>query len=150
MNSAILCNDPHLIINTPNIWYENHLEAPGYKNTGVSIAGAPLVLIGHNDKIAWGATLSYADIQDTYIEKFTASGYSQYKHKDRILKAKIREEAIYIKKQKEPNFHKVRETIHGPVLLYLEDNKGLTLQSRGLQENNGILGFYELRTCEVV
>lgn len=147
-NTAVLANDPHLLIGTPNIWIENHLECPDYKNTGVSMPGVPLVLIGHNESIAWGATLTYADIQDTYIEKFTAPSCSQYHYGDKILKAKKRKEYIAVKGEKISYEHEVIETLHGPVLIDLDATTKMSLKSKGLQQNSMILAFYQLNRAK--
>jgi penicillin amidase len=146
--AAALCNDPHLLINTPNIWYENHLVAPSYEVTGVSIPGVPFILIGHNDKIAWGATLTYADIQDTYIEKFTSPEGSQYHFREHILKASVRTEKIYIKGEKTPHEELVMRTHHGPTILNIDGTHRITLCSKALQKNEMIFGFYGLNTAE--
>lgn len=142
--AAALCNDPHLLINTPNIWYENHLVAPNYEVTGVSIPGVPLVLIGHNATIAWGATLTYADIQDTYIEKFTSEDSVQYHFGERILKASVHTEKIYIKGEKMPHEEQVIKTHHGPVIINLDGTHRISLCSKALQKNEMIFGFYGL------
>lgn len=146
--AAALCNDPHLLINTPNIWYENHLVAPGYEVTGVSIPGVPLVLIGHNANIAWGATLTYADIQDTYVEKFTTEDSAQYHFGERILKASVHTEKIYIKGEKTPHEERVIKTHHGPVILNLGGTHRISLCSKALQKNEMIFGFYGLNIAE--
>lgn len=52
----LLANDPHLRPAQPPIWYLVHLSAPNLKVAGVSTAGIPGVLLGHNERIAWGAT----------------------------------------------------------------------------------------------
>lgn len=145
---AALCNDPHLLVNAPNIWFENHLVAPDYENTGVSIPGVPMILIGHNRNIAWGATLSYADIQDTYIEKFTGDNCRQYHFGDRILKSTHRTEKIYIKGQAQPHEEEVIETHHGPVILSVDELTKISLCSKALQDNDMIIGFYELNVAE--
>lgn len=146
--SAALCNDPHLLINTPNIWYENHLVTAGYEVTGVSIPGVPMVLIGHNANIAWGATLTYADIQDTYIEKFTSEDSVQYHFGERILKASVQVEKIYIKGEKIPHEERVIKTHHGPVILNIDGTHRISLCSKALQKNEMIFGFYELNIAE--
>lgn len=143
--AAALCNDPHLIINAPNIWYENHLvTTDGYATTGVSMPGVPMVLIGHNEQIAWGITLSYADVQDTYVEKLVNETSSQYHFKDRILKASIRQEKIKIKGEKEAEEWTCKSTIHGPVIAYLPDNQALSLCTKALQDNEMLTGFYNI------
>lgn len=146
--SAALCNDPHLLINTPNIWYENHLVAPDYEVTGVTIPGVPMVLIGHNANIAWGATLTYADIQDTYIEKFVSEDSVQYHFGERILKASVQIEKIYIKGEKIPHEERVLKTHHGPVILNIDGTHRISLCSKALQKNKMIFGFYELNIAK--
>ena len=46
-----------------------HLVAAGLDVIGVTIPGAPFVVIGHNDRIAWGVTNTGADVQDLYVER---------------------------------------------------------------------------------
>jgi penicillin G amidase len=53
---ALLANDPHLRLGIPGVWYLIDLQAPGYHAAGASLAGTPGVILGHNDRIAWGAT----------------------------------------------------------------------------------------------
>ncbi len=62
----LLANDPHLQLNLPSIWYQIQLSAPGSNVYGVSIPGTPLVIIGFNEKTAWGVTNTYADVLDWY------------------------------------------------------------------------------------
>ena len=68
----------------PSIWYEIGLHcAPKgpdcpYNVTGFSFAGAPGVIIGHNDRIAWGVTNVGPDVQDLYIEKINPENPNQY------------------------------------------------------------------------
>ena len=66
----ILCNDTHLVLSMPGIWYMNHLKSnEGYHCSGSTIAGLPGMLLGHNEHIAWGITLAYTDVEDIFIEK---------------------------------------------------------------------------------
>jgi penicillin G amidase len=53
---ALLANDPHLDLTIPGLWYLEDLRAPGMHVAGASIPGAPGILLGHNERIAWGAT----------------------------------------------------------------------------------------------
>ena len=66
----LLANDTHLELTLPSIWYEVHLTAPGWNVTGFALPGAPMVVIGHNDRVAWGFTNNGADVLDLYIETF--------------------------------------------------------------------------------
>jgi penicillin amidase len=70
---AILANDPHLPPTAPGIWYLTHLTLSGGTNNrvaGVTLPGAPGVILGHNEYIAWGATNLGPDVQDLYQETF--------------------------------------------------------------------------------
>ena len=80
----LLANDPHLSIQMPSIWYEigAHCRAvtPAcpYDFYGLSFAGAPGIIIGHNNRIAWGLTFLAYDVQDLYIEKINPANPNQY------------------------------------------------------------------------
>jgi penicillin amidase len=62
----ILANDPHLPPTLPGIWYQVHLRAPGLNAAGVSLPGLPGIIIGRNERIAWGVTNLQFDVQDLY------------------------------------------------------------------------------------
>jgi penicillin G amidase len=66
----ILCNDPHLGLNLPSLWYEMQLQSPSHKVYGVSFPGAPGVIIGFNDSCAWGVTNASRDVKDYYNIRF--------------------------------------------------------------------------------
>lgn len=76
----LLANDPHLAVQMPSIWYEVGLHAPGYDVVGFSFAGVPGVIVGHNDRIAWGVTTSAPDVQDLYIEHLNPDNPNQYEY----------------------------------------------------------------------
>ena len=71
---ALVANDPHLAPSTPGIWYELELSAPGYHAAGVALPGVPLILIGHNQDLAWGMTTVTADTRDLFLERMTGDG----------------------------------------------------------------------------
>ena len=75
---ALLANDPHLALNTPATWYQNHLRAKsaGVDVVGSSFAGVPYVVLGQNRDITWGATLNPMDVTDTYLEQVVPDGNS--------------------------------------------------------------------------
>jgi penicillin amidase len=65
----ILASDPHLPLETPAVFYENHLRGPGFNVIGASFPGVPYVVLGHNDRIAWGVTTNPVDLTDVYQEQ---------------------------------------------------------------------------------
>ena len=68
---AMLANDPHLALNTPATWYQNHLRATpaGLDVVGSTFPGVPFVVLGQNQHIAWGATVNPMDVTDTFQEQ---------------------------------------------------------------------------------
>jgi penicillin amidase len=111
----LLANDTHLELSIPPIWYEIHLTAPNFNAKGFTLPGAPLIVIGHNDHIAWGFTNNGADVQDLYLEKFNPAAPDEYQVNGKWTKAQSFDEAIHIKG--EPDEHlKVVVTRHGPVV----------------------------------
>jgi penicillin G amidase len=72
---AMLANDPHLQLFNPPIWFMQQLDAAGPSGpervNGVNFPGLPGVILGHNDRGAWGATVSNFDVTDVYVEQVT-------------------------------------------------------------------------------
>lgn len=67
--AALLSGDPHLTLTLPSIWYEAHLVVPGVLDVaGVTLPGAPGVIIGFNRDIAWTFTNTQSDVLDLYEE----------------------------------------------------------------------------------
>src|SRR5437867_10951053 len=60
----LLANDPHLAMPAPSRWYELHLTAPGWNVAGVSIPRSPVIVIGHNEHVAWVLTNAMLDDAD--------------------------------------------------------------------------------------
>lgn len=111
----ILSNDPHLSIASPSVWYQNHLRAGGMNVSGVIFAGAPGVIVGHNDHIAWGVTNTGPDVQDLYIEKINPDNPYQYLYNDQWIDAEVVQEDIAVKGGSVEPFEVVI-TRHGPIL----------------------------------
>jgi penicillin amidase len=64
---ALLANDMHLHLAVPNTWYRISMRWPGHEETGVTVAGTPLLVAGSTGKVAWGFTVSYAGIGDILV-----------------------------------------------------------------------------------
>lgn len=122
----LLANDPHLGILVPSIWYENHLHAPDYHVTGASFAGVPGVIIGHNERIAWGVTNGMTDVQDLYIERFdpTDTTGRRYEYQGEWHQAELIYETIHVKGGA-PVIEPVRVTRHGPIITALTNTDGV-------------------------
>ena len=100
----ILANDPHLPLSNPPIFYAIHYEAQdGYQAAGFAFPGIPYILIGHNDKIAWGTTTARADVTDLYANNVKQEG-DQLTVDGEGLTVKIREEKIRVRKEDRSGF----------------------------------------------
>ncbi|HVS89727.1 MAG TPA: penicillin acylase family protein [Candidatus Acidoferrum sp.] len=111
----LLANDTHLELTVPPIWYEIHLTAPGWNVKGFTLPGAPLVVIGHNDRIAWGFTNNGADVEDLYIETLNPESSDEYRVQGAWTKAQVFDETIHVKGRADEHL-KVVVTRHGPVV----------------------------------
>jgi penicillin amidase len=94
----LLSDDPHLSPSAPPIWYMVHLTAPGVRVAGVTAAGLPGVIIGHNEHIAWGFTNVGPDVQDLYVEKFDPQNPNRYQTPSGWRDAEIRREVVKVRK----------------------------------------------------
>lgn len=116
-----LANDPHLGIQMPSIWYQIGLhcveknDACPFQVTGFSFAGVPGVVIGHNDKIAWGFTNTGPDVMDLYIEKVNPENANQYEVNGQWVDFESYEETINVVGGEAVTIT-VRSTRHGPVI----------------------------------
>ena len=95
--APILCNDPHLGLNLPSLWYEIQISAPGFNAYGVSFPGAPGVIIGYNDDCAFGFTNGGRDVRDYYEIKFKDDTRQEYSFNGQWMKTKFRIDTIKIK-----------------------------------------------------
>jgi penicillin amidase len=110
----ILSNDMHLEYAMPGVWYMTHLDAPGLDVSGVCLPGVPGVIVGHNQRIAWGITNLGFDVQDLYVEKLDEAG--RYVFHGHLEQAREEREIIPVKGQR-PTEMNILVTRHGPVMI---------------------------------
>ncbi len=117
----LLANDPHLGVQMPSIWYEVGLhcapqsEQCPYNVVGFSFASAPGVVVGHNERIAWGVTNVGPDVQDLYIERTNPQNPDQYEVNGQWVDFEVVHETLQVAGG-EPVDLSVRYTRHGPVI----------------------------------
>jgi penicillin G amidase len=117
----LLADDPHLGIQMPSIWYQAHLECKPitqdcpYNVAGFTFAGVPGVIIGHNDRIAWGFTNVGPDVMDLYIERVNPDNPNQYEVNGEWVEFETRTETVEVVGGETVEFT-VRLTRHGPVI----------------------------------
>lgn len=112
----ILCNDPHLGLSLPSLWYEMQITTPAYSVYGASFPGSPAIIIGFNDSIAWGVTNAGRDVKDYYELQFKDSTMKEYWFNTQWQKANFRNEVIKLKGEKDSVVEKLAITDLGVVM----------------------------------
>lgn len=113
--SPLLCNDPHLQLSLPSIWYIIHLNAPGINTMGASLPGSPAVISGFNDSIAWGVTNAQRDLVDWYKIQFKDASKKEYLSDGNWKSARKVIEQFQVKNGA-PFYDTITFTHHGPVV----------------------------------
>jgi penicillin G amidase len=138
----LLANDPHLDFAAPLVWYLARLEAPDIEVTGATTPGAPVVVLGHNNRIAWGFTTTKADVEDVFVEQVDPTDPGRYETPQGTAAFLVRDEPIKIK-GRPPEMLTVRETRHGPVISNIVSdmppapaNSALALQASFLNDDD--------------
>jgi penicillin amidase len=113
----LLSNDMHLGHQMPNLWYEAHLKCVNPSGNldvaGVTLPGMPYVIVGHNQRIAWGFTNVGPAVTDAFIENFNGQG--AYQTPQGWQQPEHRAEVIHIKGKPDVTVD-VRITRHGPII----------------------------------
>jgi penicillin G amidase len=133
----LLANDPHLGLSAPSLWYFAHLSAPGLEVIGGTLPGTPAVLLGRNDKIAWGFTTTGTDVQDMFIEQLDANNPTQYLTPEGYQEFVTRPEIIKVKDKADVELT-VRESRHGPII---SDVSGGAREAANVTGENYVLAF---------
>jgi len=127
----ILANDPHLAPSMPGIWYQMGLHcrelsrACPFDVSGFTFAGMPGVIIGHNQRIAWGLTTMYADVTDLYLERVDEER-GTYLYDGEQLPLRTREESFEVAGLDGRVTITIRSTRHGPLLSDVVEEAGDT------------------------
>ena len=112
----LLAGDPHRALDTPNVYYQNHVACPEFDVTGLSFAGLPgFHHFGHNEWVAWCVTHTGADYQDLYIERFNPDDPCSYLDRGEWRRAAVHRETIKVKDGDDVAVD-VWVTRHGPVI----------------------------------
>jgi len=143
----LLSNDMHLGLTVPNIWYMADLKAPGFHASGVTIPGAPMVVQGHNDHVAWGITALYSDVQDLYVEKLDGKGnylaptgeWLPLGHAHEVIKVRFGRDVKL----------DVDLTAHGPLLnpIFHRETRPISLRWTIYDAALGSVPLYEMNTA---
>jgi penicillin amidase len=121
--APLLATDPHRRLENPPPRYLVHLEAPGWRVAGATSPWLPGVIIGHNDRVAWGMTASNIDTQDIYVAKMNPANPHQVLEGGRWVELAAVREGIAVKGRAEPVPLEFEYTTHGPVIAIDRDRQ---------------------------
>jgi len=154
----ILAGDPHMGLSMPGNWYELHATTPEFSITGATIPGAPFVLLGQNEHIAWSITNMMADDTDFYLiqnnpqnpEQYVADSsngqavYEEYTWQQEIIKVKDSDDVLF----------RIPHTKHGPIINNVHpdgENIGVrpvAMRWVGHEISHELRSMYELNRAE--
>src|SRR5579864_504449 len=141
----LLSNDMHLGHQMPNLWYEAHLHCGTLDVAGVTLPGMPYVIVGHNQRIAWGFTNVGPTVTDVYIENFNDQG--AYQTPSGWVQPEHRIEVIHIKGKPDVSVD-VRVTRHGPVITDLVPGETRPLALRWTLYDSLHIPFFDVDAAQ--
>ena len=141
----LLSNDMHLGHQMPNLWYEAHLHAGNLDVAGVTLPGMPYVIVGHNQRIAWGFTNVGPTVTDVYIENFNGQG--AYQTPGGWAQPEHRTEVIHVKAKPDVNVD-VRITRHGPIVTEIVSGETRPLALRWTLYDSLHIPFLEVNEAQ--
>lgn len=148
--APILANDMHLGLFAPGIWYQAHQYIDGKLNvTGLILPGAPFIIDGHNDDIAWGMTNIMIDDMDFYLEKLNPNDSNQYLLNGVWKDLEVREETIITSDG--DTIEKINRFTHrGPIISGFKtiDDKAISMRWTGNDYSNELRSVYLLNKAK--
>ena len=141
----LLSNDMHLGHQMPNLWYEAHLHAGALDVAGVTLPGMPYVIVGHNQRIAWGFTNVGPTVTDVYLETFNAQG--TYQTPGGWVQPEHRTEVIHVKDNPDVTVD-VRITRHGPIITQLVPGETRQLALRWTLYDGLHIPFFDVNMAQ--
>jgi penicillin G amidase len=141
----LLSNDMHLGHQMPNLWYEAHLRAGALDVAGVTLPGMPFVIVGHNQRIAWGFTNVGPTVTDVYAENFNAQG--AYQTAQGWAQPGHRSEVIHVKGKADVTVD-VKTTRHGPIITELIPGETRELALRWTLYDGPRIPLYDVNTAQ--
>ena len=141
----LLSNDMHLGHQMPNLWYEAHLRSGTLDVAGVTLPGMPYVIVGHNQRIAWGFTNVGPTVTDVYIENFNQQG--AYQTPNGWVQSEHRVEVIHVKGKPDVTVD-VQITRHGPIITELVPGETRPLALRWTLYDGLHIPFFDVNAAQ--
>ncbi len=149
--AAMLANDMHLGLRVPSIWYRAQLrwneQGQAYRLAGVTLPGAPAIIVGSNTSIAWGYTNSYGDYADVVLLELDPGDARRYRTPGGWKSIESVEEVIRVRGG-DPVTEVVQWSIWGPVLG--QDHAGRVRVLRWVAHDEAAVNFNLLDMERVV
>jgi penicillin amidase len=140
---ALLGNDPHLSLRMPGIWYLADLGAPGIHVAGATLVGAPGIILGHTQHVAWGATNGSVATVEIYRERFRSDTSDEYLDGNVWTKATHRSEKFLVR-WGQPVVRDYLRTRHGFVFATRGEVRFAAAWSADLDHRSALTSFAEL------
>jgi penicillin amidase len=141
----LLSNDMHLGHQMPNLWYEAHLHCGTFDVAGVTLPGVPYVIVGHNQRVAWGFTNVGPTVTDVYVENFNDQG--AYQLPKGWVQPEHRQEVIHVKGKSDINID-VKVTRHGPIITDLVPGETRPLALRWTLYDGMRIPFFDVDAAQ--
>jgi penicillin amidase len=141
----LLSNDMHLGHQMPNLWYEAHLKSGSLDVAGVTLPGMPYVIVGHNQRVAWGFTNVGPTVADAFVETFDAQG--AYQTPQGWQQPEHREEVIHVKGKPDVTVD-VKITRHGPIISELSPGESRPVALRWTLYDGLHMPFFDVDTAQ--
>jgi penicillin amidase len=141
----LLSNDMHVGHQMPNLWYEAHLHSGNLDVAGVTLPGMPYVVVGHNQRIAWGFTNVGPTVTDVFIENFNAQG--AYQTPAGWVQPEHRVEIIHVKSKPDVTLD-VKITRHGPIITDLVPGEARPLALRWTLYDGLRIPFFDVNSAQ--
>lgn len=156
--TPLLAGDPHLGLDMPGKWYEVHLNVDDKNLSGATLAGAPIVVLGQNDHLAWSLTNIMLDDTDFFQEALNPQNskeyvldslagdplYEKFQVQKEIIKVKNADDTVFIR----------RLTNHGPVIsdVFPEqkfiDDRVITMKWTGHEVSNEVEALFTMNWAQ--
>jgi penicillin G amidase len=159
--APILCNDPHLELTFPSVWYEMQITTPEVNVYGVTFPGSPNVIIGFNDNIAWGVTNAQRDVKDYYEIQFKDDSRKEYMYNGEWKATEFRIDTIKVRSASDiydtvayVRLQEGSSTVLAPVIYdrtfskELSQNKAIALRWTAHDESNEGMALYKLNRAK--
>ena len=155
----ILCNDPHLQLNLPSLWFEVQLQTLEMNCYGASLPGAPAIVIGFNNDIAWGVTNAQVDVRDWYTIQFKDNNKNEYRYGETWKQTSKRIETIHVKggdivtdtvvyTHYGPVVFENVEAVDGKKPAAAADREGMAMRWMALEKSEEVMTFYLLNRAK--